>query len=390
METFDVAVIGAGIAGVSVAAELAAKTTVVVLERETQPAYHTSGRSAALFATNNGNPLVRALSVASEDFYRNPPDGFVEYPLLSPRGMLMIGRQDQEQALARFHAGSGKGAGKGTGDNASKGSSLPRLDEAQTREKSPLLRADYGARSVWDAAASDIDVHGLLQAYLKVFRRAGGILRTQSEVAALRREGNGWRIATGSGDIAARVVINAAGAWADEVATVAGLRPLGLQPMRRTALIVDPPDKASAMMPPLRDWPMTIDVDEQFYLKPEAGMLLVSPAEETPMPPQDIQPDELDVAICIERIERAFDLNVRHVKRKWAGLRTFTPDRAPVVGFEPGADGFFWLAGQGGYGYQTAPALSQTAACLVLRDPLPAAVAAAGVSAVDLSVERFR
>lgn len=377
MNTFDVAVIGAGVAGVSVAAELAQYGTVVVIERETQPAYHTSGRSAALFATNNGNPVVRALSFASEDFYRNPPEGFIEHPLLAPRGLLMIGRPDQRDALDRFHASTGKGE------------RLPKLDEAQTCEKNPLLRADYGASAVWDATACDIDVHALLQAYLKSFRRDGGTLLTAREVTRLRKKSNGWEIETGNGSIAAGMVINAAGAWVDEVAGLASVQPLGFKPMRRTAMIVDPPAGVSSMIPPLGAWPMTIDVDEQFYLKPEAGMLLLSPAEETQMLPQDIQPDEIDIAICIDRIEQAFDIRVRHVKRKWAGLRTFAPDRTPVAGFDPRTQGFFWLAGQGGYGYQTAPALSRTAAALIRGGPAPGDISAFGLSSRDLAVERL-
>jgi D-arginine dehydrogenase len=377
MHAFDVAVIGAGIAGISLAAELAQHGSVVVIEREEQPAYHTSGRSAALFATNNGNPVVRALSFASEDFYRNPPDGFVEHPLLAPRGLLMIGRPDQCDALNAFQAGTGKGE------------RLPKLDANQTRSKNPFLRADYGASAVWDEMASDIDVHSLLQAYLKVFRRSGGTLLTKREVTALRKQSGGWEIVTGNGSIAAGIVVNAAGAWADAIAALAGVRPLGFRPMRRTAMIVDPPDEVSAMSPPLRDWPMTIDVDEQFYLKPEAGMLLLSPAEETPMPPQDIQPDEIDIAICIDRIQQAFDIDVRHVRRKWAGLRTFAPDRTPVAGYDPQAQGFFWLAGQGGYGYQTAPALSRLAAALVRSLPVPQDIAAFGVAAADVAADRF-
>ncbi|MGE3643492.1 MAG: NAD(P)/FAD-dependent oxidoreductase [Beijerinckiaceae bacterium] len=375
---FDIAVIGAGIAGASISCELASDASVVLLEREDRPGYHTSGRSAALYATINGNPLVRALSIASGPFYREPPPGFCEHPLLSPRGLLMIARADQRAALDAVYANAG-GPGR-----------LQMLDAQALRGHNPLLREAYAAAAIWDESAADIDVHAMLQGCLKLFRTRGGALRTGAGAGNLRRANGAWKVSTRQGEVSARIVVNAAGAWADEVAVNAGLPPLGLTPLRRTALVTGAPENAHAMTPPLRDWPMTIDVDEEFYLKPEAGALLLSPAEETPMPPQDIQPDEIDVAICIDRIERAFDMRVRQITRKWAGLRTFAPDRSPVAGYDPKGENFFWLAGQGGYGFQTAPALAQAAAALVRGNNLPAALSDAGVMATQLSPARFR
>ncbi len=376
--TFDIAIVGAGIAGVSAAAELAPYFSVAILERESQPAYHTSGRSAALFTVNNGNPLVCALSAASEPFYANPPAGFCEYPLLAPRGFLHMARADQRAQLDAFAAAMG-------GPHR-----LEEIDEAQMRQRIPLLREGYAAAALWDPTAADIDVHALLQGYLKLFRAAGGILLADCDVKGMQRSNKAWTIETRKGVVKAQTVVNAAGSWADELATLAGLEPIGLTPLRRTAMIVEAPAAASLLAPGLSDWPMTRDIDEQFYLKPESGALLLSPSDETPMPPQDIQPDELDIAICVDRIEKAFELKVQSIKRKWAGLRTFAPDRSPVVGFEPGMDNYFWLAGQGGYGYQTAPALARLSSALLRGEDIPEEIQYLGITQSRLSPARFR
>ena len=190
---------------------------------------------------------------------------------------------------------------------------------------------------------------------------------------------------TGGTSFAAPVVVNAAGAWADVVAELAGARPIGLQPMRRTALLVDPPEGVR-----IDDWPMVIDVEETFYFKPDAGLLLLSPADETPSPPCDAQPEALDVAVAIDRVQTATTLEVRRVRHRWAGLRSFVADRAPVAGWDPEAAGFFWLAGQGGYGIQTAPAMARTAAALLQNEALPGDLVDAGVDPRALSPERLQ
>jgi len=369
----DVVVIGAGIAGASVAAELALTRSVVLLERESQPGYHTTGRSAALFSRIYGPEQIRALSRASAPFLFDPPAGFASVPLLKTREVALIARDDQAASvMTEYETVRGRGA-------------VDIVDGRELQQMMPLLRADYATSALMERDAADIDVHALHHGYLRQLRARGGTVETNQEVVGLVRTGDGWQVQTRTGVFAAPIVVNAAGAWADEIALMAGVPQIGLVPKRRTALIVDAPDgKADD------HWPMVVDIDEEFYLKPDAGRLLISPADETPSPPCDAQPDELDIAICIDRIERAFDLNVRHVVNRWAGLRSFVADKTPVAGFDPEADGFFWLAGQGGYGIQSAPALARTAASLVMGAALPDDIAAQGVDPAALSPRRIK
>ncbi|MFC5354034.1 NAD(P)/FAD-dependent oxidoreductase [Azospirillum himalayense] len=379
MERVDFLIVGGGMAGASAAYELAAHGSVAVLERESQPGYHSTGRSAALYTQTYGHPVVRALTVASWDFYTNPPDGFSEHPLLTPRGVLLIGRADQTAALDRDFA-----------EGRRLTPTVERLDRAQTLARAPFLKADYVDGAVWEPAAMDMDVHAIHSGYLRGLKARGGRLVTDAGVTALERRDGLWIASTPVGDFAAPVLVNAAGAWADVLAGMAGARPVGLVPKRRTAITFDPvfADPADAMG--LAGWPMTIDVDEQFYMKPESGRLLLSPADETPVEPCDVQPEELDIAVAIDRMEQAVRFSVRRITHKWAGLRSFVADKVMVVGYDESADGFFWLAGQGGYGIQTAPAMGRTAAALVTGRGLPAEVAALGVRAEDLAPARLR
>lgn len=367
--TFDFVVIGAGIAGASVAAHLAADARVAVLEQESQPGFHATGRSAAVYAPSYGPPVIRALTRASGPFFHDPESPHIPHPLLTPRDTLFTARADQAQTLAAFQNEIGEGLSLLTGA------------EAQTRM--PLLRAGYAQAAALDRSAADIDVDALHQHYLKTLRAAQGTLITRARVRGLRRDSGQWLTETNQGLFAAPVVINAAGAWADEIAGIAGIAPLGLTPKRRTALIVATPGDA---LPD--DCPMVVDVEEQFYLKPEAGKLLISPADETPSAPCDAQPDEMDIAICADRIMTAFDVDIRRIEQKWAGLRSFLPDGCPAAGFDPQAPGFFWLAGQGGYGIQTAPALSRAAAALARGDALPDDIVTQGVTPQALSPAR--
>lgn len=371
VETADIIVIGAGMAGASVAAMLVDGARVVLLESEAQPGYHTTGRSAALYTCAYGPPVIRALTRASGSFFRNPRSPFVDHPLLRRRGALFVADANQMDALAVLER--------------ELNDAVRRLGPAEARACMPLLRDGFAAAALLDETAADIDVMAVHQHYLKSFREAGGLLRTSAGVSAMTYDSANWRVDTAQGAFAAPVVINAAGAWADAVAQMAGAPPVGLVPMRRTALLVSPPE--GSIPDP---WPMVVDVDERFYLKPDAGKLLISPADETPSPPCDAQPEEMDVAICIDRIETAFDLSVRRIDHKWAGLRSFVADRCPVVGFDPDVPGFFWLAGQGGYGIQSAPALARVAAALVQGQPIPDDIADEGVSEFDLSRQRER
>ncbi|MCB1364579.1 MAG: FAD-binding oxidoreductase [Rhodobacteraceae bacterium] len=368
----DIAVIGAGIAGASVAAELAPHAKVLLLEMEAQPGYHTTGRSAAIFAPSYGPAPVRALTRASRGFYLSPPPGFAEIPLFSPRRIMMIARQDQLSSLEALIAELGEA------------SPVSRIGERELRAINPLVREGYATAGMLDENGQDIDVAALHQGYLRRLRAAGGAIMTRSEVTGLSRGGDGWSVITRNGAVVAALVVNAAGAWADRLGEMAGAGQIGLVPKRRTALTVAAPDGFDAS--PL---PLTIDIDEGFYLKPDAGRLLLSPADETPSRPCDAQPDEMDVAVCIDRIETAFDLSVRRIESKWAGLRSFVPDKSPVAGFSTRAPGFFWLAGQGGYGIQTAPALSRFAAAAILGRPVPPDIADAGLDPSDLSPARL-
>lgn len=373
---YDFIVIGAGMAGASAAAELAGDLAgegrVLLLEMEGQPGYHTTGRSAAVFAPIYGPQPIRALTRASEAFFRAPPDGFTDHALFSPRPILMAARADQADTLTAMLA-------EVSGDAL-----VEQLDMVQTREAQPLLREGYAIGGMLDSNGQDIDVHALHRGYLAGFRALGGDLVTDAPVTELRRRDGCWRVRAGGTDYSAPVVVNAAGAWADRIGQMAGAEPIGLIPKRRTALMVDAPDGMAGVGPPI-----TVDIDEQFYLKPDAGRLLISPANADPDVPSDVQPDEMDVAICIDRIERAFDLRVGRVEHKWAGLRSFVADGAPVVGLSDRVDGFLWLAGQGGYGIQTAPALSRYAAALALGQPVPQDILDQGLDPAMLAPARL-
>lgn len=367
MTQCDVIVVGAGMAGASVAAELASSSSVVLLEREDQPGYHSTGRSAALFTRAYGPPVIRALTRASEAFLRgeDAANGGTENHL-RPRGVVFVSSAEQTEALEETAVALG--------------SAVTRMSGAQLTSMVPLLRESYAVAGLHDETAADIEVHGVHQHYLNRLKAHGGALQARCELLGLSKVGEDWLAETSAGAFRAPIVVNAAGAWADEVGRLAGVAPLGLVPKRRTAMLIAPPDGTVA-----DDWPMVVDIEETFYLKPDAGKLLISPADETPSPPCDAQPEEMDVAICVERIETAFDISVRRIEHKWAGLRSFLPDGNPAVGYDAAAAGFFWLAGQGGYGIQTAPAMAQTAAALVLGKPVPAKIAAEGVDEKSLS-----
>lgn len=371
-EIYDIAVVGAGIAGASAAAECAALgARVVLIEAESQPGYHSTGRSAAILAQSYGSPVVRALTRASEDFFTHTPKGFTPRSLLSPRMLVRIARTDQLDGLRSLF------------EELSSAYDLHWLAPHQIEKVAPILKKGYAAGAFINERAQDIDVHALHHGYLSMFKAHGGEIMLKSPVEKLRA-GPPWEITAGGKILQANTVINAAGAWAEELGAMAKTRPIGMIPRRRTAITIDAPTGFDP-----KDLPMIVDADEAFYLKPEAGKLLASPADESPSPPCDSQPEEIDIAICIDRIQSAFDIDVRRVESKWAGLRSFVPDRAPVVGFDPQIEGFYWLAAQGGYGVQTAPGIARIAAAQILKCLHHPAVLGSGLDLNDISPKRL-
>src|SRR5476651_2172908 len=366
MQDFDFAIVGAGIAGVSMAYHLAPKARVIILEREHVAAYHTTGRSAALHSETYGSAEIRAITVASGRFYRAPPQGFSDHPLLTPRGAMIVVRADQEADMKKAAA-----------TFAAMVPSVHWLDPKETLRRQPLLKPEAASGgAVLEPEADDMDVAAIHGGFLRGARAAGAELRLSAEVEGLERRG---------GDIiVANAIVNASGAWAEVVGALAGCKPVGLVPKRRTAFTFDSPPGLD-----LTTMPMTIDFDESFYFKPEVGQFLASPADETPSPPCDAQPEEMDIAIAAERIETATTLQIRRIKNKWAGLRSFVADKNLVVGYDPAVEGFFWLAGQGGYGIQTGAAAGRLAASLALGQGLPSDIGTLGVTEAALSPARF-
>ena len=370
----DFLIIGGGIAGASIAYWLAPHGRVVLLEREAQPGYHSTGRSAAMFMESYGTPQVCALTRASRAFFEAPPAGFADSAVLSERGSMMVATHGQEALLADYWAGA-----------RALSSAARLLDAAGACALVPALRAQRVLGAVHEPEALAMDVDVLHQGYLRGLRRAGGAVVCNAEVTALQRSGPLWQVHAGGIGYAAPVVINAAGAWADVVATLAGVRPIGLQPKRRSAFIFAPPEGMAS-----GDWPLTIGIAEDWYFKPDAGMLLGSPANADPVPPQDVQAEELDIALAIDRIESMTSLSIRRPTRTWAGLRSFVADGDLVGGFDPEASGFFWVAAQGGYGIQTSAAMGEACAALARGLPLPDPIAAFGLNADMLGPARLR
>lgn len=348
----DIAVIGAGMAGASLAAELAPHASVLLIEAEDQPGYHSTGRSAAFWSESYGGPRVQPLTRASGPFLWSPSPDFAEAPLLRPRGAIHIADAGGAAVLQ---------------DLKREFSHSPHLLEEAGKEE--LAAAIPGIRpgweqGLWEPSCADIDVAALHGAYLKAAKRDGARLVTGSRAGRTERRAGGWVIETASDDIQADVVVNAAGAWADHVAEAGGVAPVGIQPYRRTIaqLRVDPPAPAAL--------PLVIDASGRFYFKPEAsGRLWLSPHDETACEPHDCAPENYDIALAIDRLQKVVDWRVDRVEHSWAGLRSFAPDRLPVYGFAPGRRDFFWFAGQGGFGIQTAPAAAKLAASLLLGTP---------------------
>jgi D-arginine dehydrogenase len=346
----DVAIIGAGMAGASLAAEIGARASVLLIEAEAHPGYHATGRSAAFWSESYGGPRVQPLTTASGAFLHDPPAAFHERSFLRPRGAISLVEEGQEAALDAMQR-----------DFAASGIALERLGRAELERHIPGLKPAWQV-GLAEPSCSDIDVAALHGAYLKAARRLGAEVVVDAPVTAIERLAHGWRVETRQGIIEAGIVVNAAGAWADAVAAMAGVRPIGIQPYRRTIaqLRVDPPAPA--------ELPLVIDALGRFYFKPEAGRLWLSPHDETPCAACDAAAEEYDVALAIDRLQRVVEWRIERVEHSWAGLRSFAQDRLPVYGYADGAPGFFWCAGQGGFGIQTAPAAAKLAAGLLLRE----------------------
>lgn len=339
-----------------------------MLEREAQPGFHSTGRSAALFSESYGSEQVRRLTHASRGFLERPPAGFVEHPLLSPRGVLVVGTAGQAAEIEALYEAVLP---------LSKDARL--LDTREIRTIVPVMTPEAAGRGLLEPGAADIDVHGLHQGFLRGLQHRGGELRCSVAIRAIGRAHGRWQVETEEQVFRAPLLINAAGAWVDEVATLASVAPIGIQPRRRSAFLFTPPESTNAA-----HWPFVRSLGETYYFKPESGMLLGSPANADPVPPHDVQPEELDIALAIDRIEEATTMRIQRPARTWAGLRSFVADGNPVGGFALDAPGFFWIAAVGGYGIQTSVAMGEACANLALERALPAHLADAGITAALL------
>lgn len=365
----DIIVIGGGIAGASVAARLSGDHKVVLLEMEDRPGYHSTGRSAATYEPNYGPHSIRALTRASRDFFFSPPQGFAASPLVSPRNSLFLVPEHQErQAEALLKSGV----------------DFKPISVAEACRQFPPLRAAYIKETLLDPTTADIDVDLLHQGFLRLIKAQGGEIVCKAEAQEIRRRNGAWDVTTPVGDFTAAIVINAAGAWGDVVAEKAGLKPIGLQPKRRSIAIV-PVEAGMNVM----DWSFAGDVGETWYAKPSGGRLLVSPAEAEPVAPHDAFADDMTLAEGIARFQEAVDIEVTHLLGSWGGLRSFAPDGNPVCGFDSEAEGFFWLIGQGGYGIQSSPAFSDLAAALVRQEAVPSYIEREGLILGDITPGRF-
>ncbi len=370
MNTYDFLVVGAGIAGASIAARLGETHSVLLVDMEERAGYHTTSRSAASYEPNYGPVPMLVLTRASHDFFMQPPRGFTDSPLFTPRGSLFLeaeGQADNTEYLL------------------SKSSGLIELSIAKTCDLFPVLRPDYAKRCFLDGQTGDLDVDLLHRGFLRMLKERGGtVLLSSSLLSVERREGR-WKVRCGSTDIAATVIVNAAGAWGDAVAKLCGAVPVGLIPKRRSIGVIPMPDGLA-----FAHWPMVTDMGETWYAKPQSGKLIVSSADATPVEPHDAYADDMAIAEGIDRMMAATTIEVERLDHSWGGLRTFASDGNPIVGFDPHTDGFFWLVGQGGYGIQSSPGLSAMAADMARGQPISETIIEMGLSRADIAPERFK
>lgn len=370
--TADILIIGGGMAGASAGYFMADDARVILLERESQPGYHTTGRSAALFFENYGNATIRKLNKATRPFLESPPDGFADAPLMTPRGAVAVATEALMGTLEAELAQS---------------PSMERIEGKALFEIAPYLDPDRIVAGAYEAGAMDMDVHAILQGFLRGMRSKGGRVVTDAEVTGMSRTDGVWTVETRAGTFSAPIVVNAAGAWCDVVGEMAGAAPIGLIPKRRTAFTFDVTLRDGTTADPSR-WAMADLCDESWYVRPEGGRMMGSPADEIPSPPTDAQPEIEDVAAAIDRIQTDTLFTIARPHSTWAGLRSFVADKSPVAGFAPEADGFFWLAGQGGYGIQTSAAMGRFSAAMALGRDVPEDMAALGLTKEELAASR--
>lgn len=372
----DFLVIGGGMSGASVAAELSRHGSVLLLEQESQPGYHSTGRSAAAFIPSYGARCasLRSLTLASMAFFQLDADGAIDVPLLRRRGLITIGSTEEFRSAGqeREHVAS----------------LIPghihELSPAETQGHLPGLKLDWSTQAWFEPDVFDIEVAVAHQFYLKMLSANGGVVEANARVEEIQRQNSTWQVTTRKGEFQGSVLINAAGAWASEIGEMACAQTIALQPLQRTALCIDAPGQIDC-----QHFPLVLDHSGSFYMKPDAGQLLISLADEKPSVACDAQPDELDIAHAVHNVQQAFDFDVRRVNHAWAGLRTFSPDREPVIGFDACAEGFFWLAGHGGHGIQIAPATARLACALITHQPIPKDIDSSGFVCADVSPERF-
>ena len=370
---YDFLVIGGGIAGTSAAYELATHGSVVLLETETSVGYHSTGRSAALFTRNYGGAVVRKINTASEAFFRSPPTGFCDTPLLTPRGALSVSPPGEDESLSPILALS------------EPGEEVIEVTPQEALNMAPFLRLERIGRAVYEANVADIDVASLHLGYIKGAKARGAEIHTNQQVTAMSRQQAGhWKVDTPNCSFRASIIINAAGAWADQVANLAGARPIGLIPKRRSAIIIEAPSGIVVPSLPCIDF-----VNSGAYIKPEAGHLMVSPGDATPDNPKDVRPTEMDIAILIDWLETETQINVHRLQHSWAGLRSFVADETPVMGFDPEISGFFWLAGLGGFGIMMAPTLAMESASICISGKTSSRFTASGLDETHLAPHRL-
>ncbi len=377
-ETADFIIIGGGIAGASAGYELREMGKVIILEKESQPGYHTTGRSAAIFQKgyNGGDPVLYALVRASEDFLRNPPHGFTSHPLLSPRDLFYITTKENTAHLDRLQ------------DNLSRiNVGITLLDHKETKRALPHIADEYQDSALMEQDVADIDVSALHEGYLRAIKSSGGKIISNAEVTSLCRQKGHWHVTSAQGDFCARVIINAAGAWVDQIAEMANISPVNIQPLRRTMALIDTP---LDIQPAKNDWPIVMDAAEKFYFKPDSGKILITPADQKLTVPCDAQPEEIDIAHAAQCLEKATNSTVNKIDHSWAGLRNHVADGHPVVGFDPQNGGFFWLAGQGGFGIKTAPAMGRITAALIAGRSLPQDILDLGLKEDQICVGRLK